>query len=277
MRVDVVLLPRDLQPEHLDGRAVVVFDVLRGDDVHGRRPGGGGPRNPHLRRHRPAAPPLKENRSPALPCSAARKKRFRRPVLIWATVRRRSLLRASAYGRTLFISTTNGTRAILAARGAAAIFIGALVNASATARAVAEMGLNVTLLCAGTNGQIAMEDLLGCGAVLDAMNRSRPVIEESDTRRIARRLFAAARHDLTAALRESQGGQNVLAVNLAPDIDFAASLDRLDIVGRVVGDPPVVVAGIESVKRAQSSQEMGQKSEVSMNPAANVRGPISDF
>jgi len=123
------------------------------------------------------------------------------------------------------------------------MFIGALVNASATARAIVEIGLNVTLLCAGTNGKIAMEDLLGCGAVLDAMNHSRPVIEETDTARIARRLFAAARHDLTAALRESQGGQNVLAVNLAPDIDFAGSLDRFDIVGRVVGNPPVVVAG----------------------------------
>src|SRR6185437_10023299 len=144
--------------------------------------------------------------------------------------------------RTLFISTTNGTRAILAARGAAMMFIGALVNASATARAVAAMGLNVTLLCAGTNGKIAMEDLLGCGAVLAALNSIRPVIEESDTTRIARRLFAAARLDLLAALRESQGGQNVLGVNLGPDIDFAASLDRLDVVGRVVGDPPVVVA-----------------------------------
>ncbi|MDB5331759.1 MAG: hypothetical protein JWP03_2910, partial [Phycisphaerales bacterium] len=29
MRADVVLLPKDLQPHHLIGRAVVVFDVLR--------------------------------------------------------------------------------------------------------------------------------------------------------------------------------------------------------------------------------------------------------
>ena len=29
VRVDVVLLPKHLEPRHLDGRTVVVFDVLR--------------------------------------------------------------------------------------------------------------------------------------------------------------------------------------------------------------------------------------------------------
>jgi phosphosulfolactate phosphohydrolase-like enzyme len=69
----------------------------------------------------------------------------------------------------------------------------------------------------------------------------RPVIEQSDVVRIARRVYSTVRNDLLNALRESQGGQNVLAVNLGPDIEWAAAIDRFDVVGQVRGEPPIVV------------------------------------
>jgi 2-phosphosulfolactate phosphatase len=240
MRVEVVLLPRDLQREQLDGRAVVVFDVLRATTSMIAALSSG----------------MREIRIFGDTASAAAARRgFTGPAVLCGEEKAlpppgfdlgnspAAFVPAICAGRTAFISTTNGTRAILAARGAAEIFIGALVNASAVARAIADRGLNVTLLCAGTNGQVAMEDVLGCGAVIDALQRLRPILADSDSVRIARRLFNATRHDLPATLRESQGGQNILCVHLAPDIDFAARLDSLDLVGRVVGDPPVVVPG----------------------------------
>ena len=45
------------------------------------------------------------------------------------------------------------------------VFTAALVNASAVASALAKTGRDITLLCAGTNGEPAMEDVLGAGAV----------------------------------------------------------------------------------------------------------------
>src|SRR2546430_16127164 len=59
-------------------------------------------------------------------------------------------------GKTLLMSTTNGTKAILSAHGATRILTGALVNARAVANKVQATGLDVTLLCAGTNGEVAM-------------------------------------------------------------------------------------------------------------------------
>jgi len=143
---------------------------------------------------------------------------------------------ATHAGRTLFMSTTNGTRAILAAKNAAQLLIGALVNASAVARQVIRAGRDTLLLCAGTNGQVAMEDLIGCGAVLSALEPLGRVHLASDTARIARRLFDSAREDLPAALRQSQGGQNVLAAGLSADIDYAARLDSTGLVGRAQED-----------------------------------------
>src|SRR3954471_18880049 len=70
---------------------------------------------------------------------------------------------------TILLATTNGTRAAARARdaGAKTIFAASLLNATATADALIPH-LDTThtiLLCAGTNGQIAQEDVIGAGAV----------------------------------------------------------------------------------------------------------------
>jgi 2-phosphosulfolactate phosphatase len=237
MRADVVLLPKDLQPHHLIGRAVVVFDVLRATTSMAAALAAG---VSEIRIFGDTASALAAGREfggRALLCG---EENCLPPAGFDLGNSPGAFNHAAHAGRVAFMSTTNGTRALLSARGATAVYIGALVNASATARALAQAGLDVTLLCAGTQGQVALEDVLGAGAVLEALQDLRDVQMDSDTASVARRLFASARRDLSAALREGCGGQNVIAAGLAPDIDFAARLDALDIVGRASGDPPVV-------------------------------------
>jgi 2-phosphosulfolactate phosphatase len=139
---------------------------------------------------------------------------------------------------TLFMCTTNGTRGLLAARSSAALLTGAIVNASAVATELRRMGRDVTLLCAGTNGNMAMEDVLGAGAVLDVLDCDLA----DDAGRLALRLFRACRDDLPAVLRDTDGGRNVLAAGLAPDIDFAARLNAVAFVGIASGNPLMVCA-----------------------------------
>src|SRR5215208_1136489 len=59
--------------------------------------------------------------------------------------------------KTLLMATTNGTKAILAACGADRILTGAIVNARAVAQIIRQSKSDVTLVCAGTNGQVAPE------------------------------------------------------------------------------------------------------------------------
>jgi 2-phosphosulfolactate phosphatase len=249
--VDVVLLPRDLEPEHRRDRTVVVFDVLRATtsvaaalaagvkeirvfaDVAGARAAagrfGGGTGAALLCGEENCLPPngFDLGNSP------------------------RQFEQVRHGGRVAFLSTTNGTRAILAAGGASVILTGALVNATAVAHVAAAAGRDVTLLCAGTQGRVAMEDVLGAGAVMDGLAKLGPVTPASDVARMARDLFRARRHDLAPALAETRGGQNVLAAGLGPDIEFAAALDTLDVVGVVRGDPPTITAWAEENSVAQ--------------------------
>jgi 2-phosphosulfolactate phosphatase len=239
LQVSVVLLPGALEADHLDGRAVVVFDVLRATTSLIAALAAGVQEIrvfPDLEYARRAA---QHHAGPRILCG---EERCLPPPGFDLGNSPGAFNREAHRGTVAFMSTTNGTRAIIAARGAAAVFVGALVNASAVARALLETGLDVTLLCAGTNGHVAMEDLLGAGAVLDAMAQAGPsrVRPSGDEAHIARRLFRSARSDLRAALAESQGGRNVIDAGLPQDIDFTARLDALDVVGAVAPEAPVV-------------------------------------
>lgn len=239
MKVDVILLPRELKPEHLSGRAVVVFDVLRATttmtaalaagvkeirifgDLEATLAAGHAFVGPHLtigERHALRAPGFDLGNSPGA---------FQRDIHA---------------DTTLFMTTTNGTMAILAATGAQIIFTGALVNAASVASALLHTNIDVTLLCSGTEGFICTEDTLGAGAVIAALESRTQVQLNSDVAWMARNLFRAEREHLHEALFESRGGHNIRRAGVEPDIAICAALDSIEVVGAVrPGAPPAVI------------------------------------
>ena len=239
LNVDVILLPRDLPPLAGTGATVVVFDVLRATTSIAAALAAG-VAEIHVFGGTSAAREAATGRAGVLLCG---EEQCLPPAGFDLGNSPGAFDAARHAGRAMYMSTTNGTRAILAAGGAGRIFTGAIVNAAAAARAARDAGRDVVLLCAGTNGQAAAEDVIGAGAVLHALRALGPVRPASDTAWMAEELFLRHRADLPAALRQSRGGQNVLAAGLESDIDFAASLDRLATVGHVSpGDPPVIRA-----------------------------------
>jgi 2-phosphosulfolactate phosphatase len=140
----------------------------------------------------------------------------------------------------LLLCTTNGTRALLAARSAAVVLVGALVNASAVAARIAASGRDAVMVCAGTGGAVAMEDVLGAGAVIEALMVRTTVHCQTDVARMALELFRACRSRLEESLRGTRGGMNVIQAGLSKDIEFAASIDSLQVVGIAAGQPLVV-------------------------------------
>lgn len=141
--------------------------------------------------------------------------------------------------RTMFLSTTNGTKALVAARNADQLFTGSLVNARATAQALKDAKLPVTLLCAGTRGEFAMEDLLGAGCVIDRLD---DCFCEGDPAHLAYLVYRTLQVDVADYLKLSTGGKNIARAKLMPDIDFAARVDHLNVAVKVVDRDGVLVA-----------------------------------
>lgn len=234
--VDVVFLPAALNESQVVDHTVVVFDVLRATTTMAAALAAGVPEIRIFPDKTAAMNAVQSFDHPKLLCGEENCL----PPPGFDLGNSPGAFGQAHAGQTLFMSTTNGCKAILAARNAARLYIGALVNASATCRVTIETRLPITLLCAGTNGQIAMEDLLGAGAVLDAIDRQNRFVAESDRVPIALNLFRGTRSNLSHFLRESTGGKNVIAAGLEQDIDFAARLDSLDVAGICEGDPPTV-------------------------------------
>jgi 2-phosphosulfolactate phosphatase len=230
VNVDVVLLPKYLEPRLLTGRTVVVFDVLRATTTMAAALAAGVEEIRIFGSIADAAAAAARHPGPRILCG---EENCLPPAGFDLGNSPGAFQRDLHAGRTAYMSTTNGTRAIVAARGAKVVLTGALVNASAVARAAAAAGNDVTLVCAGTGGEVALEDLIGAGAVLGALRSHQPLRTDSDACLIAEHLYHAARTDLRTALTESRGGRNVIAAGLLPDIDFAARLDALDVAGIV--------------------------------------------
>lgn len=230
MNVEAIFLPQALSQDAILNRAVVVFDVLRATTTIAAALTAGVEEVRVFAELSSAKDAAATHAGPKLLCGEYRclpPPGFdlgNSPVAFDAHAHR---------GRTMFLSTTNGTRAFLAARDAKLLMAGAVVNASAVARILLQSELDVTLLCAGTDGKLALEDILGVGAVIDALTRLSEPTLESDAARLALSFFCDRRNTLAKTMSESQGGRNIRAVGLDGDITYAAKHDALDVVGVV--------------------------------------------
>lgn len=136
-------------------------------------------------------------------------------------------------GRTVVASTTNGTRALLAAGEARLLLFGAFVNLSATvARVLEEDDGDVVLVCAGVDGHVAYDDVACAGALVHQLAR-RGRFELDDGSKVA---LACAPDRLSQAAvlaRISAGGpaERLESLGLGDDVREAA---RVDLFSRAV-------------------------------------------
>jgi 2-phosphosulfolactate phosphatase len=75
---------------------------------------------------------------------------------------------------TAIMSTTNGTRAILAAAAACkTVLLGSMLNLDAVGRAAGESGGDVTIVCAGFQGRFAIDDAYCAGRIGELLDGER--------------------------------------------------------------------------------------------------------
>ncbi|HEY7650184.1 MAG TPA: 2-phosphosulfolactate phosphatase [Methylomirabilota bacterium] len=167
MRIDVVPTVEAVAPSALAGVVVLVVDVLRASTtmITALAHGCAG-----------IVPVIDADearrRAAALKAGSAVLAGERQGETIPGFVLGNSPLEVSAErvgGRTLVFTTSNGTRALLAARSAAAVGVAAFVNLSAAAAWARAGGRDVTVLCAGERGRISLEDHVCAGLLVERL------------------------------------------------------------------------------------------------------------
>ncbi|MCL1874220.1 MAG: 2-phosphosulfolactate phosphatase [Clostridiales bacterium] len=121
-------------------------------------------------------------------------------------------------GKTLITSTTNGTPAICAAQGAQEIWLGAILNARAVAMKAFDQAKDLALVCAGTNNQASVDDLLGAGSVVYHICQDGQECRLNDSARLAQIVYEKYRDNLCEGLLASNHGQKLHSMGHSLDI-----------------------------------------------------------
>ncbi|MEA2786937.1 MAG: 2-phosphosulfolactate phosphatase [Candidatus Eremiobacteraeota bacterium] len=133
-------------------------------------------------------------------------------------------------GKTLVMTTTNGTRALRAAAVATSVRAAALVNRSAVADALAQEDGDIVIVCAGEANGFALEDALGAGALVDALLMQIGTVELTDGARAAALLYRAVAGRLADAVASADHAQVLAHKGFGGDVTRCAALDALDVV-----------------------------------------------
>lgn len=134
-------------------------------------------------------------------------------------------------GKRLVMTTTNGTRAFLAAQGARRVLALSFLNLSAVARAVADVE-RLMVVCAGKEDRFSMDDVLCAGVFLrEVLGDDAPGEWDrmNDQSRAAHSLAHAHTPD-ESFLRVTAAGAALVEVGLGEDLSVCALRDRHDFV-----------------------------------------------
>ena len=134
-------------------------------------------------------------------------------------------------GKTIVLTTSNGTYAIAAAHDAAKVVVGGFVNLDAIVNWLCEQGeKEVILLCAGWKRKFNMEDTLFAGAVVERLKSLDRVKEMTDSSIAALHLYRAAREDLYGFLEDSSHRRRLRKLDITEDVRYCLTLNKLNVV-----------------------------------------------
>jgi 2-phosphosulfolactate phosphatase len=152
-------------------------------------------------------------------------------------------------GKTVVMTTTNGTRALLRAAEAERVLIAAFVNYSAVCEQLRQDARPVHIVCAGTEGEVSLEDTLLAGALVDFLCQAGEV-RLNDAARLAWDGFENHGRVLLGALEVGKGGANLRALGYDEDIKAAAKVDRFALVPELRRDPLRVEIGAVGIVKS---------------------------
>lgn len=159
-------------------------------------------------------------------------------------------------GCTLVLTTSNGTRALLRAAEAARCLVAAFVNYSAICEQLRQDVRPVHILCAGTEGEVSLEDTLLAGALVDFLAQVCEV-QLNDAGRLAWDCFENQGSILEGALEISGGGSLLRKLGMGEDIRTACQIDRFHLVPELRRDPLRIEVGAVGIVQNHWQREQG--------------------
>lgn len=231
MRIDVFFGPAGLTASDVAGRVVVVIDVLRASTS--------------------IATALANGARAVIPVDSTeevvtRAKAFERSEVKLAGERQmrpipgfdlgnspREFSRDVVEGKTVLLSTTNGTAAIASLQGPRDVVIGSYVNFSAVLamlRAALRGGADIAILCAGRDKQFSLEDAACAGRFVHHALRRRTDVAVNDAAFASMLIDRRYSDNLMRLFSASAHGRALSEAGYGDDLADCAAIDSYPII-----------------------------------------------
>ncbi len=136
-----------------------------------------------------------------------------------------SYTREKVEGKTIVLTTTNGTQALHLSRKAKKIVIGSFLNLTAVCNWLKEQNENVLLVCAGWKNNFNLEDTLFAGAVVYQLKGLN--YKPDDAAIAANDLFQTGENDINEYLKKTSHGERLKKLGIEKDIEFCLQVDLI--------------------------------------------------
>ena len=231
MRLDVFFTPTQVKPGDTTGRLVIIVDVLRASTT--------------------VATALGNGARTVLPLEGAdevivRSNEFARSQIILAGEQKmqpiagfdlgnspQDFTKAAVEGKTILITTTNGTRALLGVQGARDIVIASYVNFTAVLtmmKVAASSNTDIAIICAGEEGSFTLEDAACAGRYVRAIPKRADSVQVNDAASASVLIEKKYGDNIAKVFKESNHGKELEEAGFGDDLAAAAEVDSYPVV-----------------------------------------------
>jgi 2-phosphosulfolactate phosphatase len=151
-----------------------------------------------------------------------------------------SYTREKVAGKTVVLTTTNGTQALHLTRKAKRIVIGSFLNLTALCNWLKTQDENILLVCAGWKNNFNLEDTLFAGAVVEQLKDTG--LKLDDAAIAANDLYQLGKNDINAYLKKTSHSERLKKLGIEKDIEFCLQVDITTAIPVLEGEKLVKLA-----------------------------------
>jgi 2-phosphosulfolactate phosphatase len=130
-------------------------------------------------------------------------------------------------GKTVVLTTTNGTKAIQIASSKSKVVIGCLNNLDVLCQWLIEQKQNTLILASGWKDKVNLEDTICGGAIADQLLESRLFRSDEDSTVAAKFIYRSAKQSLWSFLRASSHRRRLIKLNIQRDVKYCLTLNTV--------------------------------------------------
>lgn len=143
-------------------------------------------------------------------------------------------------GKTVVLTTTNGTHALHLSRQAKKVVIGSFLNITALCSWLKAQHEHILLVCAGWKNNFNLEDTLFAGAVIEQLKNSSYKLD--DAALASNDLFQLGKNDIPAYLQKTSHSERLKKLGIEKDIAFCLQVDLTTAIPVLQGEKLIKLA-----------------------------------